>query len=487
MARGISQRAAYWAGLTLALPVGATAAIAPAPGDSAWYLISVRDGVPIGHMSHEEIPGPDGRRVVDIQRIDLIEQNHGPLHLSRRSETRQDSAGKTISVSEESRDGETWVRSEARVSTGEAEIVRTSPSDRRTIRVALPAGVRFDDGDGLLRGWDPLGPPLEFPTFNIGALAVERVVIERLGQKPDSDGRISVVRRRYDGDSLRGVARLVLDRDRRVVSIGQALLGGTITLRATDRDTALQKRPIHTVPLELSIASPFRISPAAMQGHIRYRFSFVDRLAFNLPETGEQRAMRTNDSTTVDICETCGPGLADTAEALADARKPTPWLQSDAAMIRAIATPIARLPLSDAGKMKLLAKRAREHLKRVEVSGHYSALDALKRGAGDCTEDAVVLAALGRAAGIPTRVANGLVYARQRFHGTSNAFLPHSWTLAWADGAWRSFDLSLGDFDATHLALTVGDGDARSVLAANQLAGLLRWDGMNEVRPRPVS
>ncbi|MEO7168988.1 MAG: transglutaminase-like domain-containing protein [Sphingomonas sp.] len=353
--------------------------------------------------------------------------------------------------------------------------------------MALPAGVRFDDGDGLLRGWDPLGPPLEFPTFNIGALAVERVVIERLDQKPDSDGRISVVRRRYDGDSLRGVARLVLDRDRRVVSIGQALLGGTITLRATDRDTALQKRPIHTVPLELSIASPFRISPAAMQGHIRYRFSFVDRLAFNLPETGEQRAMRTNDSTTVDICETCGPGLADTAEALADARKPTPWLQSDAAMIRAIATPIARLPLSDAGKMKLLAKRAREHLKRVEVSGHYSALDALKRGAGDCTEDAVVLAALGRAAGIPTRVANGLVYARQRFHGTSNAFLPHSWTLAWADGAWRSFDLSLGDFDATHLALTVGDGDARSVLAANQLAGLLRWDGMNEVRPRPVS
>lgn len=486
MGQGISRRAAVWASLALASLTG-TAAAAPEPGDSAWYVIVARDGATIGHRSHENVPGPDGRRIVDVQQIDLVEQHHGPLHLSRRSEVREDAAGRTIAISEETRDGETWVRSEARIATDAAEIVRTSPSDRRTVRVALPAGVRFDDGDDLLPGWNPLGAPLDFRNFDIGAMAVERVVIERLDPAPDSEGRIAVARRRYDGEALRGVARLVLDRDRRIVSISQAMLGGSITLRATDRDTALRKRPAPNVPLELSITSPFRISDAARRGHIRYRFSFIDGLAFGLPETGEQRAAPANGTATIDICETCGPGLPDTPDALADARKPTPWLQSDSAMIRAIAAPVARLPLSDAGKMKLLAKRAREHLKRVEVSGHYSALDALKRGAGDCTEDAVVLAALGRAAGIPTRVANGLVYARQRFHGTSNAFLPHSWTLAWADGAWRSFDLSLGDFDATHIALTVGDGDARSVMAANQLASLLRWDAMTEVRPRPAS
>jgi hypothetical protein len=473
--------------MSLALAVsGSTAAATTAPDDSAWYLIFARDGAPIGHVVHEDMSGPDGRRIVDVHKIDLIEQHHGPLHLSRRTEVRQKD-GVTTGISDESRDGGTWVRSEARIGAGEAEIVRSSPSDRRTVRVALPAGVRFDDGDDLLPGWNPLGAPLEFPNFNIGAMAVEHVVIERLDAAPDREGRIAVARRRYDGDALRGVARLVLDRNGNIVSASQTLLGGTITLRAVDRDTALQKRPLRTVPLDLSITSPFRISSAASHGHIRYRFTFVDGLAFGFPVTGEQRATPVDGGTTIDICETCGPGMPDTAEALADARKPTPWLQSDSAMIRAIAMPVARLRLSDAGKMKLLAKRAREHLKRVEVSGHYSALDALKRGAGDCTEDAVVLAALGRAAGIPTRVANGLVYARQRFHGTSNTFLPHSWTLAWADGAWRSFDLSLGDFDATHIALTVGDGDARSVMAANQLAGLLRWDAMNEIRPRPAS
>ena len=99
----------------------------------------------------------------------------------------------------------------------------------------------------------------------------------------------------------------------------------------------------------------------------------------------------------------------------------------------------------------------------------------------------MLLAALGRAAGIPTKVANGVVYSRQRYHGVSNAFMPHSWTLAYVDGAWRSFDLALDNFDATHIALTIGDGDARSVQAASQLAGLLRWAQMSEVRPRPAA
>jgi hypothetical protein len=60
--------------------------------------------------------------------------------------------------------------------------------------------------------------------------------------------------------------------------------------------------------------------------------------------------------------------------------------------------------------------------------------------------------------------------------------MPHSWTLAFVDGSWKSFDLALDDFDSTHIALTIGDGDERSVLAAGQLAGLLHWHNMAEVR-----
>ena len=90
-----------------------------------------------------------------------------------------------------------------------------------------------------------------------------------------------------------------------------------------------------------------------------------------------------------------------------------------------------------------------------------------------------------RAAGIPTRVVNGMVYSRARYHGVSNAFMPHSWTLAWADGRWQSFDMALDTFDSTHVALSIGNGDARSMSAAMQLASLLVWRDMAEVRSRP--
>jgi hypothetical protein len=142
------------------------------------------------------------------------------------------------------------------------------------------------------------------------------------------------------------------------------------------------------------------------------------------------------------------------------------------------------MQVSDARKMDELRERARPYLRRIDFAGHYSALDTIHRRAGDCTEAAVLLAALGRAAGIPTRVVNGLVYSRERYHGVANTFMPHSWVLAYVDGAWRSFDLALDRFDTTHIALTVGDGDNRSVQAALQLAGLLRWDRMTEIRRR---
>jgi transglutaminase superfamily protein len=137
--------------------------------------------------------------------------------------------------------------------------------------------------------------------------------------------------------------------------------------------------------------------------------------------------------------------------------------------------------------MERLATRARQAMPRVDFAGHYSALDTVVRRAGDCTEAAVLLAAFGRAARIPTRVVSGLVYSRENYHGVGNVFMPHSWVVAFVDGEWKSFDAALDRFDATHIALTVGDGDPRSIAAANQLAGLILWQGMTEVRTRPGS
>jgi len=476
-----------------ALLVLAGQAPAPAPlNPTSWSIILAQDGSTIGHASQETVPGPNGRELVENREIRLQEEGHPPARIVEQITVRQDLAGRTLSIGEYWQSGTSWARTEARIGNGRVEIVRQTNSDRHTTIVPLPANVRFDSGGGLLAGWDPVATPrLEFENFNLGAMAVERVVIEPApGAPPDPEGGMTALRTRYDGGELRSVARLQLDRGRRVVAVVQPMFGTSTTIRPTDRETALRDFPPYRAIPNSMMRSPFRISGAVAQGHIRYRFADREGLVFPLPQTAEQRVTAAPGAAgagvTVDICTACGPGLPSDAAYLADALRPTAWLQSDHLELRAIAAPIGRQNLSGTRKMELLLERARPYLYTLDFSGHYSALDTMRRRAGDCTEAAVLLAALGRAAGIPTRVANGLVYSRLRYHGVGNVFMPHSWTLAYVDGHWRSFDLALDTFDATHIALSVGDGDARSVQAASQLAGLLNWEEMREVRLRPA-
>jgi len=71
---------------------------------------------------------------------------------------------------------------------------------------------------------------------------------------------------------------------------------------------------------------------------------------------------------------------------------------------------------------------------------------------GDCTEFAMLTAAMCRAADVPSRTAVGLVYADTR---TGPVFAFHMWTEVWADGAWRPIDATLGKgrIGAVHLKI----------------------------------
>ena len=472
-----------WRSLILA---AFASAAAPSSG-VAYYAFLAENGRMIGHAKHELRQGPEGVETVDSSEIRLQEQEQAQIRIAEETVSRHDSAGRLVWRSEYSQTGPSWSRTEARIADGRAEISYRSRSERRTLSVPLPPGVRFDNGQGLLRGWDRArAPRLEFEDFSLGAMAVERVVIEAApGAAPDAEGRIAVLRKRYEGRELRSVVRLLLDRDNRVVEIVQPMFGTNITIRPTGRESVLRPLAPYSVLGNAMVPSPFRIPAAALQGHIRYRFAYRDGIVFELPQTGEQRVTEAAGEVSVDICPACGPGPPDDAAARARALRPTRWLQSDHPRLRAQAAPFARMAISDAEKMERLAARTRQLMPRVDFAGHFSALETLVRRSGDCTESAVLLAALGRAARIPTLVVSGLVYSRERYHGVGNVFMPHSWVLAYVDGRWKSFDSALERFDSTHIAITVGDGDARSIAAANQLASLLQWQNMTEVRARP--
>ncbi|HUY91200.1 MAG TPA: transglutaminase family protein [Pirellulales bacterium] len=104
-----------------------------------------------------------------------------------------------------------------------------------------------------------------------------------------------------------------------------------------------------------------------------------------------------------------------------------------------------------------------------------SASEVAESREGDCTEHAVLLAALARALRIPARVAIGLVYA-----SSEQGFAFHLWTEVYINGRWLPLDgtLGRGGIGAAHLKLAdsslAGDSAYASFLPVAQVLGRLK-------------
>jgi hypothetical protein len=225
------------------------------------------------------------------------------------------------------------------------------------------------------------------------------------------------------------------------------------------------------------VAAPRALPRPERLRELEYRIDVTAADAAALPSIAEQRATRTGGGWTVRV-DPDGPSPDVAAPTAAD-RGATRWLEADAADVVAVAKKEAGDGNARARMLKLEAwVRGYIGDKNLDV-GYASALETLRSKEGDCTEHALLLAALGRAAGIPTRVVNGLAYA-DAFVGRDHVFVPHAWVMAWTGESWESFDAALAGFDAGHVALSSGDGDPSGFFAGVSLLGNV---AIRDVRP----
>ena len=132
--------------------------------------------------------------------------------------------------------------------------------------------------------------------------------------------------------------------------------------------------------------------------------------------------------------------------------QPDPFVQSDHQKIQDLAKEILKdspdaTPLEKAEK---LMNWVHTHIEKRPVLSLPDALSTLENRVGDCNEHAVLLAALARAAGIPTRIEAGLVYLKGRFYY-------HAWNLMYL-GRWVTADSLFGQLpaDVSHIRLATG-------------------------------
>lgn len=149
----------------------------------------------------------------------------------------------------------------------------------------------------------------------------------------------------------------------------------------------------------------------------------------------------------------------------------TDWLDYETPAVEALLDGIDR-EAPAAERMKALQERVFHHIntKNLRV-GYASAGDAARLREGDCTEHALLLAALARATGVPARVVNGLAYSED--YGGGPKFVPHAWVAAWTGTRWQAFDAALPGEHQLRVAVHADDGDPWRFYSALEALGQL--------------
>jgi transglutaminase-like putative cysteine protease len=149
---------------------------------------------------------------------------------------------------------------------------------------------------------------------------------------------------------------------------------------------------------------------------------------------------------------------------LAPYLRPEPLIESDAPEIHAESTRALAGITGARARVERLTRYVNGLLDKKPTVSLPSAVEVLRTKVGDCNEHTALFVALARAAGIPSRIAVGLVSVR-------NAFYYHAWPEAYIDegggrGFWLPVDPTFNQFpaDATHLRLARGGLDQQAAI-----------------------
>lgn len=130
--------------------------------------------------------------------------------------------------------------------------------------------------------------------------------------------------------------------------------------------------------------------------------------------------------------------------------QPESLIQSDHPRIVSLARKITGGNGDALSTVKKLTSWVYRNIEKEPTISVPDALETLETMKGDCNEHTAVFTALARAAGIPTKIALGLVY-------TKGAFYYHAWNEVYV-GEWIAVDSTFGQVpaDASHIKLLEG-------------------------------
>ena len=417
--------------------------------------IDVADGVTSGSDPHETLPFVRRSRETRLK----LKRFGNDLSVSAHLETIETADGvlQSWSLRRTAADGSTLQRSATWNAARQAFLIHGDPTDPEKTELLQS---RVQPRSPILPAWLS-APDLERPQQWASAVLfpeTSAIIDVEIRQLPPQSLRlkdgstIAVTRHDYwptNQPELR--SSVYYDNEQKVVLVEQPLLGRTLRFYRTDAATALGEENLQSLDLQFLTALPLRrplLNPER-SNTVRMMISVEASEQISLPASDfqavEQQAansvivtlMRPMTSTDGTQPATPPPNTRRPDKKFTNSSR---WIDSKDDSVRRMAT-IAGGAVSDPHeKCKRLTSYIASHLRPSAFSTSLRpASEVVKTKQGDCTEYAVLLAAVMRSEGVPARVAVGFAYVPN-----PASFAPHMWTEAWINGQWIPFDATLG-------------------------------------------
>jgi Transglutaminase-like superfamily len=460
---------------------------AAAPKDDIWMSVLL-DGRKIGNMHTTRTV--QGDRVTTTQTMSLTLERAGIKVALGTSETDEETRdGKPLAFESRTKISGTETVIHGAVKGDQIELTSTIGGATQTRSLPWPKGALLSEGLRLAEEKAGLSAGTRFSSLAFQAETLDAVEVEsKVGENANVDlpgGKHALTRVeqlvKMPGAPTNTVAWI--DSDFNIAKLILPVMGYDLTMLACDKACAQAPNQSADILVRGMVQAPRAISASELSSGVTFRARSTDSgepLVF--AHTDEQRVSANSGVVELRIAPLSGSDAGREGKPDPTDFRANDWLQSDAPEIVKLAAQGAGDAKTQREQMKNLETFVRAFITTKDLNvGYASALEVAKNPEGDCTEHAVLLAALGRARGIATRVVDGLAYI-DSYAGGQHVFVPHAWAQAYVDGHWQSFDAALHGFDAGHIALSVGDGDPWRFFAGFNTLGRMRVDAIDPLQ-----
>lgn len=485
--------------------LGAMAIAAPrALGQDAvtydqWYVMTLEgERVGYAHLSMQE----DGEHLVTRNRTHLsIRRGPAVMEIEQRSRFTETRDGEPIEAQSNTKLAQMAVRKTMRF--GENEHVLITEQGGRTNRQTVQPSEQAWLTPGaaqrhLMQKLAAGAERIELQTFDLLAST------EPIGMTMEVLGRedVEVMGKVVPATAWRAtistmpgvpVTEYVDKHGKMLKTTVQLMPGMEVQMLAADKQVATAEVDPPELLASMLIEPEGAIDRPRERRHAIYELKLdpsIDPDRFDVPRTGYQRVVWGDERTARVVIDLDQPVTAGNDLPKDVHRKASSMLDHEDPAVCALrdeALGDDADALDDLEKAERLRAFVERYINEKDLSvGLATASEVARTKQGDCSEHAVLLAALLRAADIPSRTATGLLYVDQ-FLGRTNVFGGHMWTQAWlptqtngGGHTWIDLDPMLPNhaYDAAHITLQVtamsDEGPANALMEQAPLISALQ-------------